>query len=48
MMGPSEHIFDDHGVCIWCGTKKADARTKNCPLCPYDDGMAYINEVDEP
>ena len=48
MIGTSKHVFDEHGVCIWCGTQKSDVRTANCPLCPYDDGMAYLNEVDEP
>lgn len=34
--------------CIWCGVERTEARTVNCPRCPYDDGLAYLNEVDEP
>lgn len=47
-MGTSRHIFGEDGYCIWCAVSKNEARTRNCPMCPYDNGMAYLNEVDEP
>lgn len=48
MMGTSKHIFGEDGYCVWCSVAKDEARTKNCPLCPYDDGCAYLEEVSEP
>lgn len=43
----TRHVFRD-GFCIWCGTPVEKAHTVNCPMCPYDDGLAYLNEVDKP
>lgn len=47
MMGASRHIFGEDGYCIWCATAKDEARTSNCPMCPYDGGRAYREEVRE-
>lgn len=48
MIGTSKHVFGEDGYCIWCAVHKDSVRTANCPMCPYDDGLAYLNEVDEP
>lgn len=47
MIGTSRHIFGEDGHCVWCGKTKAETRTYNCPACPYDSGMAYLEEVGE-
>lgn len=47
-MAGSEHIFGEDGYCIWCATPRDKVRTKSCPMCPYDDGLAYLEEVGEP
>lgn len=48
MKGTSYHCYNDAGVCVWCGTRKELAYTKNCPMCPYDEGLAFLEEVNEP
>lgn len=46
--GAKTHHHYIDGVCAWCGTPRDRAHSANCPLCPYDDGLAYLNEVDAP
>lgn len=47
-MAGSDHIFGEDGYCIWCATPRDKVRTRSCPMCPYDDGLAYLEEVGEP
>lgn len=48
MSSESRHIFGEDGFCIWCGTKKGMETTESCPMCPYDGGLAFLEEVGEP